>query len=126
MKYTELSLERTFIPQGLRIRFEPPEGSMMIDLPTIASLELIQNLQDSKSKDSLLGIMDFTLTKMGARFLRSLVRQPSTDIMKLERRQEALAELAGKEDTFFAVRDGRDAKLDHSSADETISFEVIC
>lgn len=106
MKYVELGLGKTFASQTLRIRFEPSEGSMMIDLSTISSLELIQNLQNAKSKDSLFGLLDETLTNMGARILRSNVLQPSTDTAKLKERYEAVSELATKEDMFFAIRTG--------------------
>lgn len=106
MKYVELSLGKTFVSQTLRIRFEPSEGSMMIDLSTIASLELIQNLRKAQSKDSLFGLLNETLTQMGVRILRGNILQPSTDASKLTERYEALGELATKEDMFFAVRTG--------------------
>lgn len=106
MKYVELSLGKTFVTQTLRIRFEPSEGSMMIDLSTIASMELIQNLQNAKSKSSLFGLLNETQTKMGVRILRSNILQPSTDASKLTERYEAVSELATKEDMFFAVRTG--------------------
>jgi len=80
---------------------------MMIDLSTIASLELIQNLQNATSKDCLFGLLNETLTPMGSRFLRSNILQPSTDAVKLEERFRALEELATKEEMFFAVREGR-------------------
>lgn len=79
---------------------------MMIDLSTIAALELIQNLQNQKSKHSLFGLLNETLTAMGARFLRSNVLQPSTDPIKLQDRYEALEEITTKEELFFAVRNG--------------------
>lgn len=79
---------------------------MMIDLSTIASLELLQNLQNTKSKDCLFGLLSETLTPMGSRFLRSSVLQPSTDTAKLEQRFEALEEITSKEEMFFAVRQG--------------------
>lgn len=82
----------------------------MIDLSTIASLELIQNLQNAKSKDCLFGLLNETLTPMGSRFLRSNILQPSTDAVKLEERFHALEDLATKEETFFAVREGRHLK----------------
>lgn len=79
---------------------------MMIDLSTIHSLELIQNLQNSKSKDCLFGLLNNTLTPMGARLLRSNVLQPSTDPAILMTRYDAVDELESKEDVFFAVRQG--------------------
>jgi DNA mismatch repair protein MSH4 len=78
----------------------------MIDLSTIASLELIQNLQNGKSTDCLFGLLNETLTPMGSRFLRSNILQPSTDATKLEERFDALEELTTKERMFFDVREG--------------------
>lgn len=79
---------------------------MMIDQATSRSLELIQNLQNPKSKDCLFGLLNQTLTPMGARRLRINVLQPSTDRALLERRYEALEELTAKEDIFLPVRQG--------------------
>ncbi|KEF51995.1 DNA mismatch repair protein MSH4 [Exophiala aquamarina CBS 119918] len=104
MKYAELGLSTTFVPQTLRIKYESSEGSMMIDPSTIASLELIQNLQNNKCRDSLYGLLNETLTPMGARFLRSNILQPSTDVEKIRKIHEALTELTTKEDLFFSVR----------------------
>lgn len=80
---------------------------MMIDLSTIASLELIQNIQNPKSKDCLFGLLNQTLTPMGARLLKSHLLQPSTNADTLEKRYNALDELATREDVFFAVRQGK-------------------
>jgi len=79
---------------------------MMIDQATSRSLELIQNLQNPKSKDCLFGLLNQTLTPMGARRLRINVLQPSTDRALLERRYEALEEFTTKEDIFLPVRQG--------------------
>lgn len=80
---------------------------MMIDLATIASLELIQNLQNPKSKDCLFGLLNHTLTPMGSRLLKSHILQPSTNDNILEKRYAAVEELASREDVFFAIRQGR-------------------
>ena len=78
----------------------------MIDLSTMRSLELIQNSQNSKSRDCLYGLLNQTLTPMGSRLLKSNVLQPSTDRDVLEKRWDALYELTTKEDVFYAVRQG--------------------
>ncbi len=78
----------------------------MIDLCTIHSLELIQNLQHAKSKDCLFGILNQTLTPMGARLLKINVLQPLTEVKQLENRYDAVEELVCKEQVFFAVRQG--------------------
>ena len=107
LKYIELVLNTSFAFLSLRISFQPPEGSMMIDLSTIRTLELIQNLQEAKSRDCLFGLLNETLTPMGARLLRSSILQPLTDADVLRRRYDALEELNSKEDMFFATRQGQ-------------------
>lgn len=78
---------------------------MMISLPTIQALELIQNLQAPSSKSCLFGLLNETLTPMGARILRSNILQPSTQIgLVIGPRQVALEEICTKEDMFFDVR----------------------
>lgn len=79
---------------------------MMIDVSTIYSLELIQNLRDQRSKDCLFGLLNQTQTPMGARMLRSNILQPLTSKETLEHRYDALDELASKEEMFFSVRQG--------------------
>ena len=113
LKYIELGLGKTFAAQSLRIKFETSEGSMMIDLSTISSLELVKNLQNQKSKHSLFGLLNETLTAMGARFLRSNILQPSTDAVKIQERFEVLDEITSKEELFFAIRNGRDLFLEY-------------
>lgn len=77
---------------------------MTIDLATIVSLELIQNLQNAKSKESLFGLLNETLTPMGARLLRANILQPSTERVKLTARYNAVEDLTTKEDMFITVR----------------------
>lgn len=84
---------------------------MMIDQQTCKSLELIQNLQVHNSKDCLYGLLNQTLTPMGARRLRINMMQPSTDQELLEHRYAAVEELSTKEDIFFAVRQGAEDEL---------------
>lgn len=100
----ELELERVFAFHSLRIRYEPSQGSMTLDLATIVSLELIQNLQNVKSRDSLYGVLNQTLTPMGARLLRTNILQPSVDRIKLTARYNAVEDLSTKEDMFVSVR----------------------
>lgn len=78
----------------------------MIDLSTIHALELIQNLQNQKSRDCLFGLLNETLTPMGSRLLRSNILQPLTDPDTLNIRYDALEELTTKEAMFFATRQG--------------------
>ena len=79
---------------------------MMIDLSTIRALELIQNLQNAKSKDCLFGLLNQTSTPMGSRLLRSNILQPLTANDVLDLRYDAVDELATKEDMFSAIHQG--------------------
>lgn len=78
----------------------------MIDVATIHSLELIQNLQNPKSRDCLFGLLNETSTQMGSRLLRSNILQPLTEVTNLSFRYDAVEELATKEEMFFATRQG--------------------
>ncbi|KFY91214.1 hypothetical protein V498_05568 [Pseudogymnoascus sp. VKM F-4517 (FW-2822)] len=91
LRYMEHSLSLTFASHSLRMKYQPSEGSMMIDLSTIQSLELIQNITNVKSKDCLFGLLNETLTPMGSRMLRSNILQPSTQDDILKNRYEAVA-----------------------------------
>ena len=108
----ELELERVFAFHSLRIRYEPSQGSMTLDLATIVSLELIQNLQNVKSRDSLYGVLNQTLTPMGARLLRTNILQPSVDRIKLTARYNAVEDLSTKEDMFVSVRQSLKGYID--------------
>lgn len=104
LKYIELGLGVKFPYHSLRMKYEPSEGSMMIDVSTIYSLELVQNLHNQKSKDCLFGLLNETQTPMGARLLRSNILQPLTDTDTLNKRYDAVDELQIKEDMFYATR----------------------
>ncbi|OOO12884.1 DNA mismatch repair protein MutS domain protein [Aspergillus oryzae] len=104
LRYVELELNKTFTSHSLRIRFEPSQGSMLIDLSTIVSLELIQNLQNARSKDSLFGLMNESLTPMGGRLLRANILQPSTEVSKLSARYDAVEDLFTKGEMFVSIR----------------------
>ena len=77
---------------------------MTIDLATIVSLELIQNLQNAKSRDSLFGLLNATMTPMGSRLLRTNILQPPTERVKLTARYNAVEDLSTKEDLFVSTR----------------------
>ncbi|OTA69657.1 DNA mismatch repair protein-like protein Muts [Hypoxylon sp. EC38] len=105
VKYVELSCHVSIMSHSLRVRYQPSENTMMIDISTIHSLELIQNLQNAKSKDCLFGLLNETLTPMGSRMLRSNILQPSCQVdSTLVPRYDALDELTVKEDMFFEIR----------------------
>ncbi|KAI1452640.1 DNA mismatch repair protein-like protein MutS [Annulohypoxylon moriforme] len=105
IRYIELSCHISIVSHSLRVSYRPSENTVMIDISTIHSLELIQNLQNAKSKDCLFGLLNETLTPMGLRMLRSNILQPSCQVDNtLVPRYDALDELTVKEDMFFEIR----------------------
>ena len=90
----------------MRVRYEASEGSMLIDFPTIRSLELIQNIQDAKSQGCLFGLLNQTLTPMGSRLLRCNILQPQTNAFILEKLYAAVEELTRNEPKFLEIRQG--------------------
>ncbi|GKZ43063.1 mutS protein msh4 [Aspergillus brasiliensis] len=122
LKFVDLELNKTFACHSLRIRFEPSQGSMSIDLSTIVSLELIQNIHNAKSKDSLYGLLNQTLTPMGARLLRANILQPSTEEPMLQARYDAVGDLSTKEDMFVSVRQALKGFVD---ADKVLTSLIL-
>ncbi|KAI7771063.1 hypothetical protein LZL87_004850 [Fusarium oxysporum] len=53
MKYIQQQFSINFVPHSLRIQYRPSEDTMMIDISAIQSLEIMQNIRNPKSKDSL-------------------------------------------------------------------------
>ncbi len=107
MKYLENRRGLTFTKNSLRISYEPPEDSVMIDLSTVQSLELLQNLHNVRSKSCLFGLLNSTLTPMGSRFLRRNILQPSTKPDVLLIRYDAVEELSAKDELRLGLRDGK-------------------
>jgi DNA mismatch repair protein MutS len=66
---------------------------MNLDAATRRNLELTRTLRTGSVKGSLLGVLDVTVTPMGARLLRSWLQQPVLDIDTLKPRLDAVETL---------------------------------
>jgi DNA mismatch repair protein MutS len=77
-------------------RLEPfVRGSnLLIDEATRRSLELVRTLRDDRREGSLLGVIDETVTPMGARLLSDWLSNPLTNRDAINRRLDAVQELA--------------------------------
>jgi DNA mismatch repair protein MutS len=69
------------------------ETRLEIDQATRRSLELCQTIRDGRREGSLLGVMDRTVTSMGARLLGQWLAGPLTDVAAINARLDAVAEL---------------------------------
>ncbi len=70
-----------------------PEATAGLDTVTRRNLELTRTLRDGKVQGSLLGVLDRTVTPMGARLLRRWIQQPLLDLARIQARLDAVEEL---------------------------------
>ncbi len=74
-----------------RIRKYSVKDYMVIDSSTLRNLEIIENVFDNKG--TLLGVLDKTVTSMGARMLKKFVLQPLLKKEQIEKRLDCVDEL---------------------------------
>ncbi|KAK4098573.1 hypothetical protein N658DRAFT_454814, partial [Parathielavia hyrcaniae] len=105
MAYVEEETEVIFRENSLRIKYRQAADTMGLDRATITSLELFQNIRNTKGTSSTLyGLLNNTLTPQGRRMIRSALLQPSTNSREIAARHEAVEELSSNEDLFTEVR----------------------
>jgi len=63
-----------------------------IDEATRRSLEITQTLRDQRREGSLLGVIDRTVTSMGARMMRDWLANPLTDVTSINARLDCVTE----------------------------------
>jgi len=63
---------------------------MILDAATRRNLELTETIRNSGSRATLLGVIDQTVTPMGARLLRQWVHQPLLDVRRIQLRQQRI------------------------------------
>ncbi|ARU41986.1 DNA mismatch repair protein MutS [Armatimonadetes bacterium Uphvl-Ar1] len=71
------------------------DGFMQLDPSTRRSLELTQNLGDGGRRNTLLSVLDGTVTTMGARLLRRWIEQPLLDLGMIRARNESVERFGG-------------------------------
>ena len=77
----------------LPVRILRNDNYMYLDANARRNLELITTMRDNKKKGSLLDVLDNTDTKMGARYLRTLIEQPLQSSKEINARLQAVEEL---------------------------------
>jgi DNA mismatch repair protein MutS len=66
---------------------------MFLDATTQRNLELAHNLKDNSNENTLLSVLDETLTPMGGRFLRASLLKPLIEINEIKQRQDTIEHL---------------------------------
>ncbi len=76
-----------------RMQCYMPGKFMLLDAATRRNLELTRSLSDGSRKNTLISVLDHTVTAMGGRLLRNWIEQPLLVFGEIELRLEAEAEL---------------------------------
>jgi DNA mismatch repair protein MutS len=82
------------MPHLARPRIERTGNYMPLDEMTRRNLELVESLRGGETAGTLIGVLDRTLTPMGARLLRRRLLTPLTDISAIEQRLDGVESLA--------------------------------
>lgn len=89
--------QKNSLAQLINIRSYSTASFMVLDQFTRRNLELVETIRTRKSHGSLLGILDRTVTAMGARLLRTWLNQPLLEIHRLNARLDAVEALSTSE-----------------------------
>jgi DNA mismatch repair protein MutS len=84
------------------LRCDAPADYVLLDSATQTNLELVESRGARDA--SLLGVLDRTITSMGARKLRAWILQPLRDLTELRRRQQMIADLLQEPDLLASIR----------------------
>ena len=96
--------------KGVARAHRPPKPVLMrrttaIDPATRRSLEIVATLRDGRREGSLLGGLDRTVTCLGARLLADWLAAPLTDVVEINARLDAVAELVSDANTCTQLRE---------------------
>jgi DNA mismatch repair protein MutS len=87
----------------VRLQRLRPADCMALDETAVRTLELLE-ASDGSSRNSLVGVLDETVTPMGARLLRQWLLQPLLDVTAIAARHDAIAALVEAPDTRATLR----------------------
>lgn len=71
------------------------DNTLTLSEECLRNLEITRNMRDGGRKGTLLEVLDYTHTAMGARLLRRWLEHPLTDVNRIIIRQDGISELAG-------------------------------
>jgi DNA mismatch repair protein MutS len=100
------------VPHLARPIIERAGVTMPVDEMTRRNLELVESMRGRDVAGTLLGVLDRTVTPMGARLLRHWVLSPLVDRVAIEARHDAVSALADDLIARQALRDALDGVRD--------------
>ena len=87
------STQKGALDQLVTIKAYSTESFMVLDQFTRRNLELVETIRGGTKRGSLLGLLDRTVTAMGARLLRAWLNQPLLELGRLNARLNAVETL---------------------------------
>lgn len=69
------------------------DSTVTLSEECLRNLEITRNMRDGSRRGTLLELLDYTHTAMGARLLRRWLERPLTDVNRITMRQDAIEEL---------------------------------
>ena len=81
------------------------QDMLVLDATTLRNLEISRNMREGSKRGSLLGVLDFTGTAMGARLLRQWLEAPLLNLLDINRRHDAVEELLAAPSLRQSLRD---------------------
>ena len=78
---------------------------MVLDSSTIRNLEIVESSIDARGEDSLLSVIDKTVTAMGARMIKEWLLFPLLKKEQILEREDAVEEFISNEDKLSKIRD---------------------
>ncbi len=82
--------QKTSLTHINKIRFFSTNDVMLLDRATTRNLEIVNNIRDNSTKDTLLNVLDRTFTPSGSRLLRKWLLNPLLDIKEISKRLDAV------------------------------------
>ncbi|UCE92411.1 MAG: DNA mismatch repair protein MutS [Methanobacteriota archaeon] len=74
-------------------RFVSASDRLSLDQATLRNLEVVRNVRDGSKENTLVSVLDRTLTPMGSRALRRWLTEPSMSVDEIDARLDAVGEL---------------------------------
>lgn len=85
-----METQKTSLTHINKIKYFSTSTFMILDKSTMINLEIIKNIKDGSTKDTLLETLDRTFTPMGSRLLIKWLISPLLDIDEINQRLEAV------------------------------------
>ena len=108
--------QRQALPHLKHLRPYFHRDRMALDAATVRNLELFETVRDKRVEGSLWGVLNTTITALGARALRDWVQRPLTQLPEIEARAAAGEAFGGDHERRGALR----ARLKHGADMERV------